>query len=123
MNVPQITRIDIALFVGLMLLIGFAILIQTDNTAKDIKIASLTANITKLNTSLAEYNKIRAFVYDYNEYSEICSGFQLKMKDSLARQCTAQGLEFRDFYVSYPANDYLVLCADKDGKVNIMRFR
>jgi len=120
---PTISKIEIAMFVGLMLLVGFAILIQTDNTSKDMQIMNLTANLTAMNKSLAEYVKTRNFVYDYNEYSEICSAIQLKMKDSLARQCTAQGLEFRDFYVSYPANDYLVLCADKDGKVNIMRFR
>ena len=120
---PTISKIEIALFIGLMLLVGFAILIQTDNTSKDMQIMNLTANLTAMNKSLAEYVKTRNFVYDYNEYSEICSAIQLKMKDSLARQCTAHGLEFRDFYVSYPANDYLVLCADKDGKVTIMRFR
>ena len=120
---PKLTRIEIALFVGLMILIGYGLLIQTDNTAKDLTITKMNASILKLNSSLAEYNKLRDFVYDYNQYSDICSAFQLRMKDSLAKQCTAQGLEFRDFYVSYPANDYLILCADKDGKVNIMRFR
>jgi len=122
-EMPKITIGETILFIILIIKIIAVMWIANDNLEKGYLISNLTANLTAMNKSLADYNKLRDFVYDYDEYSEICSGFQLKMKDSLAYQCTSLGFEFMDFYVSYPANDYLIICKKPNGEAHLLRFR
>jgi len=112
MNISKIDFIYTGMFGLLLILVVYASL---DNQTKANQIANLTANLSK-------YMATRDFVYDYKEYSEICNQFQLSKQTELAKQCTSQGLDFQNYYISYPANDYMIVCM-KDGKSQIMRFR
>ena len=116
MEVPQVVVKDLILGMGLVILIGYALLIQTDSTAKDLLIKNLTENLTKLTT-------VQSFVYDYNEYSSICNRFQIEKAELLKKQCTSIGLTFLNYYVSYPSNDFLITCISNDGKTQVLRFR
>jgi len=115
-NIPQISRVEITLVVGFMVMVGYILSIHADNMIKDNLIANLTANLSKLTT-------VQSFVDDYNEYSSICNRFQNDKADMFKKQCTNQGFEFSNYYVSYPSNDFLIVCRTPDGKAQVMRFR
>jgi hypothetical protein len=122
MEAPKLGILGITYIAGLLLMIGFVIWQQEINLENMAKIGNLTANNTAMNATIKKMTTVQSFVDDYNEYSSICNRMQNDKADILKKQCTQQGLEFSSYYVSYPANDFLIVCM-KDGKAQVMRFR
>ena len=113
--ISQINKRDMIFTVCLIIMIVYVGILQNDNFQKMNEINNLTTNITKL-------TKVYSFVDDYKEYSSICNTLQQGKVDVIKAQCTQQGWDFANYYVSYPSKDFLVVCMH-DGKAEVMRFR